>query len=137
MRLAVIGLGLALVSACAAMGGRLVNASDDLEERAYQLYDEVRHDQNRGAPAVRDAEDLARAAADFRRAVEGDSPREDLDAAFDRIAKPYHTLREYYDHRSTDAAERDRFHDVTEAYLDVEGALRFRLGQLSSESEVR
>ena len=137
MRLAVIGLALALVSACASMGGRLVNASDDLEERAYQLYDEVRHDNDRGGPGVRDAEDLARAAADFRRAVERDSPREELDAGFDRIARPYHTLREFYEHRSADAAERDLFHDVTEAYLDVEGALRFRLGQLSSERKVR
>lgn len=131
MRLAVIGLGLALVGACASMGGRLINASDDLEERAYQLYDEVRHDQYGGGPSVRDAEALARAAADFRRAVERESPREDLDAGFERIAKPYHSLRKYYEHRSGEPAERDRFHDVTEAYLDIEGALRFRLGQLS------
>ena len=137
MRLALIGLALALSAGCASMGGRLLNASDDLEERADRLYDEVRHDQVAGGPSVRDAEALAKAAVDFRRAVERDSPREDLETAFDRIAKPYHALREYYDHRSTDLAERDRFRGVTEAYLDVEGALSFRLGEFSSERKVR
>lgn len=137
MRLAVVGVALVLVGGCAAMGGRLINASDDLEERTDQYYDQVRHEPYGNGPNVRAAEDLARAAVDFRRAVERDSPREELDDAFERIASPYHALREYYDHSTASPAERDRFQGVTEAYLDVEGALKYRLSQYSSESKVR
>lgn len=137
MRLALIGLALALSAGCASMGGRLLNASDDLEERSGQLYEEVRHDSYGGGRSVEAAEELARAAADFRRAVERDSPREDLDAGFDRIARSYHALREYFDHGSADRIERDRFQNVTNAYLDVEGALRFRLSEFSSDRKVR
>ena len=136
MRAVVIGLAVAL-TACASLGGRLLTASDDLEERADQFYDEVRHDQQDSAPSVEEADNLARAAADFRRAVEQGRPREELDAAFEEIARPYHILRGYYDARAADPVTRGLFQDVTEAYLDVEGALRYRLSEFSSENKVR
>jgi hypothetical protein len=83
------------------------------------------------------ADELAHAAVDFRRAVERDSPRAELEAGFDRVAQPYHALRAHYGDRPADPTVRDRFEDVTAAYLDVEGALRFRLSQFSSETKVR
>jgi hypothetical protein len=46
-------------------------------------------------------------------------------------------LRALYGDRAADPMVADRFQDVTDAYLDVEGALRFRLSQFSSESKVR
>jgi hypothetical protein len=119
------------------MGGRLVNASDALEESAARLYDEVRHDPLDGVTTERVAGDLARAAVDFRRAVERDVSREDLEAGFDRVARPYHALREHYGARAADPVVADRFQDVTDAYLNVEGALRYRLSQFSSETKVR
>jgi hypothetical protein len=136
MKLVVIGLAVTL-AACAAMGSRLMNASDALEESTARLHDEVRHDPLDRVSTESDAQELARAAVDFRRAVERNSPREDLAAAFDRIAQPYHALREHYGERAADPVVRDRFQDVTQAYGDVEGALQFRLSQFSSASKVR
>jgi hypothetical protein len=136
MRLAVLGLAVTL-AACASLGGRLVNASDALEESTARLHDEVRRDPLDRVRTERAAEELAHASVDFRRLVERDSPREDLEAAFDRIARPYHALRALYGDRAADPMVADRFQDVTDAYLDVEGALRFRLSQFSSESKVR
>ena len=108
-----------------------------LEESTARLHDEVRHDPLDRVSTESDAEDLARAAVDFRRAVERNSPREDLEAAFARIAQPYHALREHYAERAADPVVRDRFQDVAQAYADVEGALQFRLSQFSSPSKVR
>jgi hypothetical protein len=136
MKVVVTGLAVTL-AACAAMGGRLMNASDALEERTARLYDEVRRDPLDRVSAEQTAQDLARAAFDFRRAVERDSPRADLEAAFDRIAQPYHSLREHYGESAADPVVRNCFQDVTEAYLDVEGALQFRLSQFSSGNKVR
>jgi hypothetical protein len=129
-------MAIALAAGCASLGGRLLNASDDLETSTARFHDEVRDERYSGSGSERDAEDLARAAVDFRRQVERGSARADLDAAFERIARPYHALRDYYD-RGGDRVERERFYDVTEAYLDVEGALRYRLSEFSSGRKVR
>ena len=136
MRLTVLGLAVTL-AACASLGGRLINASDALEESTARLQDEVRRDPLDRVRTEGAAEELARAAVDFRRAVERDSPREELEAQFDRVARPYHVLRQHYGDRAADPVVADRFQDVTDAYLDVEGALRFRLSQFSSASKVR
>jgi hypothetical protein len=128
---------LALNVGCATMGGSLLNASDALEERSGQFYDQVRQDSNGGGPSIEAAEALASAAIDFRRAAERDSPREDLAAAFDRVSGPYHELRQYFDQGYATSSERDRFQGISNAYLDVAGALKFRHNEFSSEMKVR
>lgn len=125
MKAALLTTTLLLAAGCVAMGGQLTRAADDLEVQTDRLYDEVRRDRDSTA-RVREAQSLAEAADDFHRAVQRGSSREDLDLAFDRVAEPYHDLREYYDNRSTDQYERDRFEKLTTAYLEVEGALKYR-----------
>jgi hypothetical protein len=126
----------ALSAGCATLGGGLLNASDALEERSGELYQEMRDDAP-GGPGVAAAEKLARAAVDFRRAVERDSPREDLDAAFNRISGAYQGLRECIERGSADPQVRDRLRGITDAYMEVEGALRFRVSEFSSGRKVR
>jgi hypothetical protein len=127
-------------------GGSLRSAADNLDSRAQRLYEVVRHNDDRGYSygdrdyrdrdyrndyrtedhAVRDAEALAKAADDFNRALDRGESREELNGEFDRVAEHYHHLRDYYDNHSRDREELDRFHDVTDAYVDLEGALRYR-----------
>ncbi|HKE43220.1 MAG TPA: hypothetical protein VKB41_01660 [Steroidobacteraceae bacterium] len=121
--------------------GSLGSAADNLDSRAQHFYDEVRHDadysyrDDRDARdhdyrsddhTVRDAEALANAADDFHRAVERGESREELNGEFDRVAEHYHHLREYYDDRGRSREERDRFQAVTDAYVEAEGALKYR-----------
>ena len=131
----------------------LRSAADNLDTRAQRLYDVVRHNDNGDRDyrdhdrdrdrdyrdnnyrdngyrtdehAVRDAEALAKAADDFQRAVGRGETHDELNNEFDRVAEHYHHLREYYDGHSRDREEQDRFNDVTDAYVDVEGALKYR-----------
>jgi hypothetical protein len=150
MRMPVIlaTLLLAATGCVTTSGGSLRSAADTLNSRTQRLYDVMRHNDDRGYRdrdysdrdyrdrdyrndygtddhAVRDAEALAKAADDFNRAVERGEAREELNGEFDRVAEHYHHLRDYYDNHSRDREELDRFHGVTDAYVDVEGALRY------------
>jgi hypothetical protein len=125
MRLAGICVALAAALAgCVAMGSRLQTSSADLDRHSQRFYEEIR-DNGADRESVRDAQDLADAADELHRAVEHGTPRENLDDEFDRVARYYHDLRERYDHNGT-REERERFEDVTTAYLEVEGALKYR-----------
>ncbi len=159
--------GLVLAAAGCATTSNLHTASRSLENRTQAFYEELRRDRA-DEDLVYDADALADAAADFQRAVDRRVPREELDDRFERVARHYHHLREYYDDRDRDddrdeyadhdhdrdgrrASDRDydRNHDhdrdddrargdvgldadehfraVTDAYLEVEGALKYRV----------
>jgi hypothetical protein len=125
MRLTIILLFCAAAVACVAMGGRLQTSANELDRRTDRFYDELRRDGADGQ-SLREAEVLADAADDFNRAVDDRQAREDLDAEFDQLARAYHDARERYDDSRLDPEQRDRFRDVTTAYLEVEGALKYR-----------
>jgi hypothetical protein len=157
-----IASGLLFAAGCVTTSN-LQSASQSLEDRTQALHDELRRDRA-DEDLVYDADALADAAADFQRAVDRRAPREELDDRFERVAGPYHHLREYYDDRDRDndrdeyadhdhdrdrddrrAHDHDRDHDrdhdhdndgldaderfraVTDAYLEVEGALKYRV----------
>ena len=125
MRLAGMCLALAMALAgCAAMGSRLQTSAADLDRHSQRFYEDIR-DNGTDRESVRNAQDLAAAADEFHRAVDHGTPRENLDDEFDRVARHYHDLRERYDHTGN-RVEREHFADVTTAYLEVEGALKYR-----------
>jgi hypothetical protein len=108
-------VGLLAVGGCATTGGTLSSSAERLERNAYALQDEVRDD---------DARELAEEARDFRRVVEDrSSSDDDVRDAFNDLSRRYHAMRDEVD-RSDDAE--DEFQPVTEAYLDVERAMRSR-----------
>lgn len=76
---------------------------------------------------TRDAGALADAARDFKREVQRGTAREDLMGEFDRVAERFHRVRERYDDgRGLDSEERRQFDDVTQSYLELEAAMKYR-----------
>lgn len=126
MKVPAIFLTLLIVAAgCVTTGSNLLSAADTLDNRTQRFYEELRR-YRADDRTVRDAEELADAADDFHRAIERRESSDELDFAFDRVAERYHQLREYYDDRGRDRVESERFEAITTAYLEVEGALKYR-----------
>lgn len=124
-----------LAAALAALSGCVldVDSRDDrdlddlartLEERTDRFYDELR-DGSRDEDAVREAGELAEAADRFERAVAAGDSRDELRDEFQALRDRYHDLRDEYDADRADADSRERFDDVTTAYLEVEGTLKY------------
>jgi hypothetical protein len=68
----------------------------------------------------RDVQALAEDAHAFRRTAEGHAASDaDVRAAFDRVSRDYHAVRDDVD-RSDSRTARDNLHPVTQSYLDVE-----------------
>lgn len=137
MRGPILVLALAITASACVTTSNLQSATGTLESRTQRFYEEVRRDRT-DEHLVRDAEALAAAADDLNRAVERREARDQLNDDFDRVAGHYHHLRDYYDgrgrnhdhddadHHHHDVGHGDRFAAVSEAYLEVEGALRYR-----------
>jgi hypothetical protein len=115
----------ALLAGCVGLTSGINTAAARLDDSAQRFYLELR----RGTSTdheTRDAGALAEATRDFKREVRRGSEREDLQAEFDRVAKRFHHVRERYDDgRGLDAEERRRFENVTQAYLELEAAMRY------------
>ena len=118
-------VGLMAVGGCVTTGGSLTSSATRLERSAFALQEEANDGDVRG-DFRRDARELAEETREFRRVVEDrDSSKEDVREAFEDVSRRYHSMRDEVDD------ERDRettaeFHDVTEAYLDVEREVRSR-----------
>ena len=67
----------------------------------------------------RDVRALAEDAHEFRRVSEQRASDSDVRAAFDRVSRDYHAVREDVD-RSDSRVARDDLQPVTQSYLDVE-----------------
>jgi hypothetical protein len=102
----------------------LDDLAQDLEERTDRFYDELR-DGSTDEDAVREASGLAEAADRFERAVAAGDSREELRDDFEMLRDRYHELRDEFDADDSDSDERERFDDVTTAYLEVEGSLKY------------
>jgi hypothetical protein len=116
-------VGLMAAGGCATTGGSLSNSADRLERSAYALQEDARDDDAR-AGFRSDARELAEEARDFRRTVEDrDSSKDDVHDAFGDVSRRYHAMRDEVERSNSSEAERE-FRPVTEAYLDVERAMR-------------
>ena len=115
-------LGLAACATTAARGG-LVHSADRLQNNAEELSRDAR-DTDHPAGFVRDTQALADAAREFRRTVEDRSATDgDVRAAFDRVSRDYHAVRDDVEHADSREARID-LHPVTQAYLDIESLMR-------------
>jgi hypothetical protein len=116
-------LGLA---SCATTRGNLASSADQLEHSANSLARDVRDEPSRrdsDTSYVRDAHTLADDAHEFRRTAEdGRASNSDVRAAFDRVSRSYHVVRDDVEH-SEDREVRSDFKAVTDAYLDIEREL--------------
>lgn len=122
--LTLIGVMLAALAGCATTHGRLTRSADRLERNASAFASDARYASDTVAAnseVSRDARDLADQADEFRHTV-NDSRADDRDVqnAFDRLSRSYHTLRDDVDHSGSPQAMAD-MRPVTQAYLDVEG----------------
>jgi hypothetical protein len=117
---------MALLAGCVGLTSGINTAAARLDDSVQRFYLELR----RGTSTdheTRDAGALADATRDFKREVRQGSDREDLQAEFDRLAERFHHVRERYDDgRGLDAEERRLFDTVTQAYLELEAAMRYR-----------
>ena len=125
----VLAAALAVLSGCMVDIDRkddrdLDNLAQDLEERTDRFYVELR-DGSSDEDAVREAGELAEAADRFERAVAAGDSRDELRDEFEALRDRYHALRDEYDADRADSDERERFEDVTTAYLEVEGSLKY------------
>lgn len=119
-------VGLMAVGGCATTGGaNLSSSAERLERSAYALQDEARDDDARQG-FRRDAKELAEEAREFRRTVEDRrASDEDVRDAFGDVSRRYHAMRDEVERSRSRDSEAD-FRAVTEAYLDVERAMRSR-----------
>lgn len=124
---------LALVG-CATGRGALTSSAASLDRNADSLARRVSD-----APAsettsryTRDVNALAEDAHAFRRTSEDRSSDSDVRAAFDRVSRDYHAVREDVDHSDSRMA-RDDLQPVTQSYLDVERDMGRYTGQPYSD----
>ena len=123
---------LALAAIGCATTGSLTGSAERLERSAMDLSDEARRDTD-GGEYSRDAQEFASEARDFRRVVEDrDADRDDVDDAFRDLSQRYHALRDEVDDADSREAQRE-FHEVTEAYLDIEREMRGDRDRLASD----
>ncbi len=127
-----VAAALAGLAGCATTTARtkLADAASDLETHANLLVRDSSDEINReGAGDYarldypreygRDAQALARDAHDLRAAVEDNASDSDVRAAFDRVARSYHAVRDEVDHSESIQARRD-LDPVTDSYRAVE-----------------
>ena len=125
-------LALAGLAACATRGN-LTNAAENLEYNANALVrdagDEIANNSGYegarteyAADYARDARALANSAHELRLAVEDRATDSEVRAAFDRVRRSYHAVRDEVAHSDSRVARRD-FGPVTDSYRAVEHEL--------------
>jgi hypothetical protein len=130
---------LAGLAACVSTRGHLASSTDRLEHNARALAVDA------GAmpagpdvvyPTVyaRDAVALAEGARDLRHAAENGSDA-DMQAAFNRVSRSYHAVRDEVEHSDSLQARNDLL-PVTSAYRDVESDLGYPLREARAEHNV-
>lgn len=119
-------VGLMAVGGCVTTGGaNLSSSAERLERSAYALHDEARDDGARQG-FKSDARELAEEAREFRRTVEDRrASNDDVHDAFGDLSRRYHAMRDEIE-RSSSRDTAVEFRAVTDAYLDVERAMRSR-----------
>ena len=128
----VASLALAGLAGCATRGN-LTNATENLEDSANALVRDARHEIARNADDedartayasdyARDARALANSAHELRLAVEDRASDSEVRAAFDRVRRSYHAVRDEVAHSDSRVAQRD-FAPVTDSYRAVEHEL--------------
>ena len=128
----VASLALAGLAGCATRGN-LTNAAENLEYNANALVRDAGNeiagtarDEDAGseyaADYVRDARALAHSAHELRVAVEDRASDSEVRAAFDRVRRNYHAVRDEVAHSDSRMARRD-FGPVTDSYRAVEHEL--------------
>src|SRR5215469_9507707 len=128
----VASLALAGLAGCATRGN-LTNAAENLEDNANALVRDAGleiarnaddEDARSGYTAdyARDARALARDAHELRVAVEDRASDSEVRAAFDRVRRSYHAVRDEVAHSDSRVARRD-FGPVTDSYRAVEHEL--------------
>lgn len=119
-------VGLMAVGGCATTGGaNLSSSAERLERSAYALQEEARDDGARQG-FKSDARELAEEAREFRRTVDDRRASEaDVHDAFGDLSRRYHAMRDEMERSNSRDTQAD-FRSVTDAYLDVERAMRSR-----------
>jgi hypothetical protein len=125
------------LAGCASTRGQLASSTHRLEYNAHVLAEDA------GAPPAgvtyptnyaRDATALAEDARELRHAAEGANDQ-DVQAAFDRVSRAYHAVRDEVEHSEVPAARNDLI-PVTEAYRDVENELGYPPRQARADNVV-
>jgi len=108
------------LSGCATTArSNMSTSADRLEHNANLLADDVRS-ADYPSGYVRDVHMLADDARDFRRTVEDRASSDgDVKAAFERLSRSYHAVRDEVDHSDSRTARGD-LQPVTDSYLDIE-----------------
>src|SRR5215472_16666847 len=128
----VASLALAGLAGCATRGN-LTNATENLEDNANAPVRDAHHEIARNADDedtrseyaadyVRDARALANAAHQLRLAVEDRASDSEVRAAFDRVRRSYHAVRDEVTHSDSRVARRD-LGPVTDSSRAVEHEL--------------
>jgi outer membrane murein-binding lipoprotein Lpp len=117
---------LTALAGCATTHGRLSSSADRLEHDSDAMASDARNASSDYAASdyTRDARELADRADAFRRTVnDSRADDRDIDDAFDRLSRSYHTLREDVDRSDSPEARAD-LRPVTQDYLDLEGQMQ-------------
>jgi hypothetical protein len=111
------------LASCATTRSDLASSADQLEHSANTLARDARDEppgRDYQTTYVRDAHALADDAREFRRTAEDRrATNSDVKAAFERVSRSYHVVRDEVEH-SDDRNVRSDFKTVTDAYLDIE-----------------
>jgi hypothetical protein len=128
LMLVAVSAVLAGLAGCVSTRGHLTSSTDRLEHNARTLAGDAG-----AAPAgpdvvyptvyARDAMALAEGARELRHAAEGGSDT-DVQAAFNRVSRSYHAVRDEVEHSQSLQARND-LQPVTAAYRDVENDLGY------------
>lgn len=111
------------LTGCATTHGDLHSSADRLDRNAQafaQDSEEAPRGYSENAGYTEDARDFADRAHEFRRTIDEEgTDNDDVRAAFDKLSRSYHELRDDVEHADDRDARRD-LAPVTQAYLDVE-----------------
>jgi hypothetical protein len=133
----VVALALAALAGCVTnTRANLSNAAENLEYNANALVHDTRHELARddartdgtvdyprySQEYARDATALARSAHELRMAVDERASDSEVRAAFDRVSRSYHAVRDEISHSDSVQAQRD-FGPVTDSYRAIEHEL--------------
>ena len=122
MTATVASIAMLTLLGCATPRSSLSTSAERLERSTDSLARTVSDESARDASRsyARDAQALADDARSLRRVAEERGARDsDVRAAFDRVSRSYHEVRDDVD-RSDDRAAREDLRSVTQSYLDVE-----------------
>jgi hypothetical protein len=139
LMLVVASATLAGVVGCVSTSGHLANSTDRLEYNARALAEDAGA-APRGSAGVyptvyaRDASALADEARELRHAAQAGSDA-DVQAAFNRVSRSYHAVRDEVEH-SESVRARDDLRPVTAAYRDVENDLGYPRRVVGAENVV-